>query len=212
MVELQLYRRGIRSRWILDAFLETPRHLFVPKELQSRAYMDAPLPIGAGQTISQPYMVAAMIRAGRLKDGDRVLDVGTGSGYQAAVLATMGLQVFSIERLPGLAEKARRVLKSLGLDNVKIRVGDGTLGWPEEGPFAAILAAAASPRPPAPLLTQLAEGGRLVIPLVEGRAQTLFAIEKRGGEMRYHRLEACAFVPLIGEYAWPAGDCSSGGL
>ncbi len=172
MVETQLKPRGIRCQRVLDAFLKVPRHKFVPEKLQQDAYRDCPLPIGEGQTISQPYMVASMTEALEVEPGHRVLEIGTGSGYQAAILAELGAEVYTVERIPSLAEQAERRLAELGY-RVHLRVGDGTLGWPEEAPFDRIIVTAGAPSLPPPLADQLAEGGRLAIPIDEGFSQVL---------------------------------------
>ena len=209
MVEKQLRGRGIRDDRVLEAFLEVPRHRFVPDKWIDRAYDDGPLPIGHDQTVSQPYMVAAMIRAARVSPGNRVLDIGTGSGYQAALLAAMKVQVFSVERIPELAGQAADRLAGLGYRDVRLRVADGTLGWEEYAPFESIIVGAASPRIPEPLLLQLRESGRLVIPLGRDYSQVLNIVTRKGDGYRTDRAERCVFVPLIGKYAWkrkPAAD------
>ncbi|MDE2927292.1 MAG: protein-L-isoaspartate(D-aspartate) O-methyltransferase [Acidobacteriota bacterium] len=209
MVEKQLRGRGIRDDRVLEAFLEVPRHRFVPDKWIERAYDDGPLPIGHDQTVSQPYMVAAMIRAARVSPGNRVLDIGTGSGYQAALLAAMKVQVFSVERIPELAGQAANRLAGLGYRDVRLRVADGTLGWEEYAPFESIIVGAASPRIPEPLLQQLRESGRLVIPLGRDYSQVLHIVTRKGDGYRTDRAERCVFVPLIGKYAWkrkPAAD------
>ena len=204
MVRQQLQARGIRDTAVLAAFAELPRHRFVPEAMQALAYADQALPIGGGQTISQPFVVAEMLELARVCPGARVLEVGTGSGYQAALLAEMGAQVHTIERLPALARRSRALLQALGYTEVALRLGDGSLGWPEAAPFDAILVAAGCPEPPPPpLLEQLAEGGRLVIPLEAGGYQELTVIIREGDAYRRERCEACAFVPLIGAHGWP---------
>ncbi len=203
MVREQLQRRGIRDQAVLAAFAEVPRHRFVPEAWQASAYADRPLAIGGGQTISQPFVVAEMLQLARIRPGARVLEVGTGSGYQAALLVAMGAEVFGIERLPALSRRAEARLAELGYGSVQLRVGDGTLGWPEAAPFEAIVVGAGSPAdPPAPLLEQLAEGGRLVIPLAEGDHQVLTVIVREADGYRRERHEPCAFVPLIGQHGW----------
>lgn len=209
MVDEQLRIRGIRDDRMLEAFLEVPRHRFVQDKWIERAYDDGPLPIGHDQTVSQPYMVAAMIKAARVSPGNRVLDIGTGSGYQAALLAAMKAQVFSVERIPELAGQAANRLAGLGYRNVRLRVADGTLGWEEYAPFESIIVGAASPRIPEPLLHQLSESGRLVIPLGRDYSQVLHIVTRKGDGYRTDRAERCVFVPLIGKYAWkrkPAAD------
>ncbi len=202
MVDEQLVRRGIADGRVLDAMRKVPRHRFVEEALQERAYGDHPLPIGEGQTISQPYMVAAMTQLLRLTGPEKVLEIGTGSGYQTAVLAELARRVCSIERLPALATRARQVLEELGYTNAVIRIGDGTYGWPDEAPFDRILIAAGAPAVPAPLFQQLAEGGRLVAPIGEAQSQTLHVVEKVDGEMRTSTDCGCVFVKLVGKYGW----------
>lgn len=202
MVEQQLRARGIRDDRILEAFLGVPRHHFVPDKWIERAYDDGPIPIGHDQTVSQPYMTAAMIQAARVSPGNRVLDVGTGSGYQATVLAAMRAQVFTVERIPELAGQAAGRLAELGYRDVRQRVADGTLGWEEYAPFDSIIVGAASPRVPEPLLQQLRESGRLVIPVGRDYSQVLHIVTRTGDGYRTDRAERCVFVPLIGEFAW----------
>lgn len=195
----ELVRMGIRDPEVLRAMAEVPRERFVPPELKHLAWENRPLPIGAGQTISQPYIVARMTELLRVYPGAKVLEVGTGSGYQAAVLAHLGAEVYSIERIPELAERAARTLEELGYQ-VRVRVGDGTEGWPEEAPFDRIIITAAAKRVPEPLLEQLADGGVLVAPLGDFWLQYLTVIEKRGGKLRREVGEPCAFVPLVGKW------------
>jgi protein-L-isoaspartate(D-aspartate) O-methyltransferase len=202
MIEKQLRRRGITDSAVLAAMEAVPRHEFVPGELRPRAYEDAPLPIGAGQTISQPYMVAAMTAALRLRPGDRVLEIGTGCGYQAAVLSRLTKEVFTIECCTELATAASERLTRLGYGNVHVHCGDGTLGLPELAPFDAILAAAAAPAVPQPLLTQLADHGRMILPIGDAEHQELRLIEKQGSEFLTTALEGCRFVPLVGHHGW----------
>jgi protein-L-isoaspartate(D-aspartate) O-methyltransferase len=206
MVERQIRARGLHHPRVLAAMLEVPRHLFVPEAYRAAAYEDRPLPIGEGQTISQPYMVAAMTAALDPQPSDRVLEVGTGSGYQAAVLARLAREVITIERHATLAARAERVLQELGVTNVRVVVGDGSLGYPEGQPYDGILVTAAAPAVPETLRAQLAVGGRLVIPVggpgfqelvVETRRPTGFAREVR---------EGCVFVPLIGAHGYPESD------
>jgi protein-L-isoaspartate(D-aspartate) O-methyltransferase len=198
MVARQLQRRDITDPRVLVAMGTVPRHRFVPAALASRAYGDYPLPIGEGQTISQPYIVALMTQWAEVAPGDKVLEVGTGSGYQAAVLSELTDQVFSIEILPELARRAAARLKELGYGRVRVRCGDGYQGWPEEAPFDAILVTAAAPRVPPALAAQLKEGGRLVIPLgPSGGAQTLMRYRKVKGNLVEEASLAVRFVPLV---------------
>jgi protein-L-isoaspartate(D-aspartate) O-methyltransferase len=202
MVESQLRGRGIRSPQVLDAMLGVPRHEFVPLRSQSDAYTDQPLPIGIGQTISQPLMVAAMTEALELTGNERVLEIGTGSGYQTAVLARLAQMVWTVEYRPELAQAARERLARLGCRNVQLREGDGGMGWSEQSPFDAILVAAAAPSPPPPLLEQLGEGGRLVIPIGGKPHQELLQFRKQDGRIARRRLYPCRFVPLAGIHGW----------
>lgn len=202
MVEEQIRDRGVTSRRILEVLLDVPRHLFVPADVISMAYADQPLPIGEGQTISQPYMVAVMAEALELSRDDRVLEVGTGSGYQAAVLARLAREVFTVECHAPLATAARKRLEQLGYTNVHVHAGDGTLGLAEFAPFDAIVVTAAAPHVPAPLLAQLAEGGRLVIPVGHPEQQELLQVCKCGGQTSSRGLHYCRFVPLVGRYGW----------
>jgi protein-L-isoaspartate(D-aspartate) O-methyltransferase len=202
MVEEQLGRRGITDARILDAMRQVPRHLFVEEALRERAYGDHPLPIGEQQTISQPYIVALMTSLLAMAGPEKVLEIGTGSGYQTAVLARLARRVCSIERLPGLATRARALLEGLGYTTVWIRVGNGALGWPDEAPFDRILVTAGGPSVPPPLFQQLAEGGRMVLPIGEAASQTLTLVEKLEGTMRTTPHGDCMFVKLVGKYAW----------
>jgi len=204
MVDDQLARRGITDARVLAAMRKVPRHLFVDEALRDRAYGDHALPIGEEQTISQPYIVALMSSLLQLTGQEKVLEVGTGSGYQAAVLAELARRVCTIERLPRLAQRARTLLESLGYSNVWVRVGGGTLGWPDEAPFDRILVAAGGPAVPPPLFEQLAPHGRLILPLGEADAQTLTVVENDGGVMKLTPHGDCKFVRLVGKYAWEA--------
>ena len=204
MVQEQLELRGISDPRLLEAFRRVPRHLFVPPEQQAQAYEDHPIPIGAGQTISQPYMVALMVQLLKLQGHERILEVGTGSGYQLAILAELALEVYSIERLPELAAGALGRLERLGFLNVHISPGNGSLGWPEHAPYDGVVVAAGSPGIPQPLVDQLVDGGRLVIPVGSPQTQTLTLAEKRSGQVRLTALTQCVFVPLVGEHGWPA--------
>jgi protein-L-isoaspartate(D-aspartate) O-methyltransferase len=201
MVATQLRRRGITDSRVLAAMSSVRREEFVPAELRGRAYEDAPLPIGEDQTISQPYMVAAMTAALRLSGGERVLEIGSGSGYQAAILASLAREVFAVEWRPKLAEEASERLQKLHF-NVNVHCGDGTLGLPQHAPFDAILVAAAAPGVPPPLLEQLSEGGRMVVPVGDIKNQELRLIERVHGTFRTIMLESCRFVPLIGVHGW----------
>jgi protein-L-isoaspartate(D-aspartate) O-methyltransferase len=203
MVDRQLRARGIRSEPVLRAMGTVPRERFLPPGRSSDAYRDQALPIAHGQTISQPYMVAVMTEALNLSEEDRVLEVGTGSGYQTAVLSLLARGVWSIERIPYLLEEARHVLRDLGADNIQLRVGDGTLGWPEEGPFDAILVTAGSPGIPESLKAQLSpDGGRLVIPVGDRFLQELVRLTRNGDDFREERILGCRFVPLVGAEGW----------
>ena len=200
MVREQLISRGIRDKRVLDAMSSIPRHLFVDRSLWSRAYGDHPLPIGEGQTISQPYVVALMTEALGLKPSDRVLEIGTGSGYQAAVLAEMVKEVYTIEIRKGLKERAERLLKELGYKNVKVRHADGYYGWQEYAPFDAIIITASANHIPPPLIKQLRDGGRLIIPLGSTvYYQTLTLVTKKGEDLEIEQMGGVAFVPMIGE-------------
>jgi len=198
----ELRALGIHDKRVLAAMARVPRHLFVPPELLPYAYEDRPLPIGAGQTISQPYIVALSTQALALSPQDRVLEIGTGSGYQAAILAELASEVYTVERLAELSQGAQERLGKLGYKNLHFRVGDGTKGWPEEAPFDGILVTAAAPRAPKSLLDQLAEGGRLVIPIGGRESQDLWLIEKHARRLEKVYLCPCTFVPLIGEEGW----------
>ncbi|NPA15098.1 MAG: protein-L-isoaspartate(D-aspartate) O-methyltransferase [Deferribacteres bacterium] len=203
LVEL-LRKKGIRDERVLNAILRVPRHLFVPPELVDRAYDDRPLPIGKGQTISQPYIVALMTEALGIDEDSRVLEIGTGSGYQAAVLAEIAKDVYTVERIPELSERARKIIEGLGYKNVFFKVGDGTCGWPEHAPYDAIIVTAASPRIPKPLIKQLKVGGRLVIPVGNELTQELLRITKitEDGKVDIESLGGCVFVKLKGKYGW----------
>jgi protein-L-isoaspartate(D-aspartate) O-methyltransferase len=202
MIETQLRRRGIRDARVLAAMSSVPRHEFVPAEFRKRAYEDAPLPIGDGQTISQPYMVAAMTAALDLHGSEHVLEIGAGCGYQAAVLSSLAKEIITIECRAELATAAAGRLSRLGYRNVHVHCGDGTLGLPELGPFNAILVAAGAPGLPVPLVAQLAEGGRMVVPVGTLENQELQLIERSRGTFRTTVLEPCRFVPLIGAHGW----------
>lgn len=200
----RLRDQGIQDLAVLRAFAETPRHLFVPAAIRHRAYEDGALPIGAGQTISQPFTQARYLEALRLRGTERVLEIGTGSGYQTALLAHLASQVFSVERVRELAEHARVALRAAEVRNVSVLLGDGTLGWNAYAPYDAIVIAAGGPEIPAPLVEQLALGGRLLIPLGDRRAQTLTLIERVAEGTRQTPLGAALFVPLVGEHGFDA--------
>ena len=202
MVTRQISDRGIHSPRVLDAMQSVERHLFVPHEHVFRAYADEPLPIGEGQTISQPFMVAAMADALALEADERVLEIGAGSGYQAAVISQLALEVIAVEAQPHLAASARDRLKRLGYTNIRVELGDGSMGRPAEAPYDAILVTAAAPAIPPPLLEQLAEGGRLVIPVGAEDQQELLRIVKHRGGLAQKSLYACRFVLLLGRYGW----------
>ncbi len=205
MVERQLRRRDIVDERVLEAMERVPRELFIPEKVRTRAYDDAALPIGSGQTISQPYMVARICEALSLRGHERVLDVGTGSGYQAAVLAELAGEVHTIERIPELAEAARAALEAAGYgDRVHVHVGDGTLGLPEQAPFAAIAVAAAAPGLPTTLYDQLEERGRLVVPIGGRRGQQLQLIVRSPEGPAVVKSVPCRFVPLVGEEGFSA--------
>jgi protein-L-isoaspartate(D-aspartate) O-methyltransferase len=203
MVRGQIARRGLRDPRLLAAFEAVPRHLFVPADYRHLAYADGPLPIGYGQTISQPYIVALMTSLLELRGGERVLEVGTGSGYQAAILGHLAAEVHSVERVPELGGGAETLLQELKITNVHCHIGDGSLGWPEAAPYDGILVAAAAPDVPQPLLDQLKDGGRLVIPVGDSGYQMLQVWTKRGGHSDCREVTAVAFVPLRGKHGWP---------
>jgi len=197
MVEEQLIDRGIKDKHVLKAMHSVPRHKFVPQQYVGKAYQDGPLPIGHNQTISQPYIVAYMVETADIQAGERVLDIGTGSGYQAAVLGEIAKSVYTIEIIKELGEQARETLNELGYDNVHVRIGDGYKGWPEKAPFDAILVAAAIQEVPDPLIEQLAEGGRMLIPVgPKDRLQYLQLLRKKNGEIKRERLVPVRFVPF----------------
>ncbi len=209
MVDAQIRARGIRDQRVLAAMEKIPRHIFVDDGLKEQAYLDNPLPIGEGQTISQPYIVALMTEAMEIGPKDNVLEIGTGSGYQTAILAELAGQVFSVERIALLASKARRCLDALGYFNVAIRVGDGTYGWKEESPFHAIIVTAGGPALPRQFISQLAVGGRIVLPIGDHHVQALYKVTKLSDDpedLKKENLGGCRFVDLIGEYAWGSGQ------
>ena len=202
MVESQIRARGVRDQKVLDAMRAVPRHLFVEKGLQGHAYEDYPLPIGEEQTISQPYMVALMTEALELNATDVVLEIGTGCGYQAAILAEIAAKVYTIERIPSLAARAQETLAELGYVNIFVKSADGTLGWKEHAPFDAIITTAGAPEIPEPLKEQLADNGRLVIPVGDRFSQDLLKAMRKGNSFSQMNLGGCRFVKLIGEHGW----------
>jgi protein-L-isoaspartate(D-aspartate) O-methyltransferase len=202
MVEEQIRTRGIRNERVLAAIEKVPRHLFVPENLKRAAYEDRPLPIGEGQTISQPYIVALMTDLLDPHAGDRILEIGAGSGYQAAILAELASEVITLERLPSVAAQARRNLSLAGSRRVEVIVADGTLGYPPKAPYQGILITAGAPEVPPPLIAQLADGGRLVAPVGPHGIQELVRIAKEGERIRMESHGGVVFVPLIGEYGW----------
>jgi protein-L-isoaspartate(D-aspartate) O-methyltransferase len=202
MVTEQIEGRGLNNPRLLEAFRRVPRHCFVPLNQQYLAYIDGPLSIGDGQTISQPYIVALMTSLAALQGDENVLEIGTGSGYQAAILACLAKTVHTIERFASLANRARQVLTQRGFDNVQVHEGDGTLGWVETAPYQAVLITAAAPYPPKPILEQLSEGGRLVLPLGDRNAQDLQVWTRQGEHFTTDSIIPVSFVPLRGKYGW----------
>jgi len=207
MVEKDIEGRGIRDERVLDAMRKVPRHLFIQGHLKSRAYEDFPLPIGEGQTISQPYMVALMTQALKLAGTESVLEIGTGSGYQTAILAELCERVYSVERIPSLAGSSRNVLDSLGYKNILVRLSDGTLGWEEHAPYDRILVTAGSPGIPMPLTQQLKEGGMMVIPVGGDYSQTLTRMTlEKDGHLKEEKMDGCIFVKLVGRHGWEENE------
>jgi protein-L-isoaspartate(D-aspartate) O-methyltransferase len=202
MVRTQLIPREIKDERLLRVMRKVPRHLFVDESIQHKAYEDMALPIGEGQTISQPYMVAIMTELLELKGNEKVLEVGTGSGYQAAILAELSKEVYSVERFEALAQRAQEKFRSLGYVNIYVRVGDGTLGWPEEAPFDRIIVTAGTPRIPEPFIQQLSQGGIIVAPVGERFAQQILKVKKSEGKLSKGYYTPCVFVPLVGRYGW----------
>jgi protein-L-isoaspartate(D-aspartate) O-methyltransferase len=203
MVETQIVARGVKDRRVINAMLKVPRHLFVDEALWPEAYDDHPLPIGEKQTISQPYIVALMSELLRLTGTEKVLEIGTGSGYQCAILAELADQVYTIERIPAIAKRARKIFDQLKYTNVIIHIGDGTLGWKEHSPYDGIIVTAAAPRPPGSLLEQLAMGGRLVIPIGDEFSQDLIVFTREDkNNYSEENYGSCRFVKLIGEQGW----------
>lgn len=202
MVEDQLRRRGIHDQRVLEAMAKIPRHSFVSPEYQAAAYEDRPLPIGEGQTISQPYMVAVMTQSLELTGGERVLEIGTGSGYQTATLAELAKTIFTVERIQVLIQRAQKVLQNLGYENIFFLHGDGTKGWREDSPFEGIIVTAGAPEVPQMLTSQLADGGRLVIPVGPRYTQTLYKVTRKGNRFMEEDITGCVFVPLLGDFGW----------
>jgi len=202
MVEEQLAGHGIRDERVLDALRVVPRHLFVPDEVADQAYEDHPVAIGQGQTISQPYMVACMTEALQLRGGEKVLEIGSGSGYQTAVLKALNADVYSIERLPELSDRARGNVERAGFTGVHYRVGDGSRGWPEEAPFDRVIVTAGAPTMPVSLVEQLREGGSMVIPVGGEEQQELLLVRRGAGRVTRDRICSCLFVKLWGEEGW----------
>lgn len=202
MVEIQLVSRNIKDRRVLDAMKKVSRHLFIGEDLWYKAYDDMALPLDEGQTISQPYMVAVMTELLELRGCEKVLEVGTGSGYQAAILAELSKEVYTIERIRSLSERAGKILMSLGYENIYLIVGDGTLGLPGNAPFDRIMITAATPVIPEPLIEQLSENGIIVAPVGDKFSQQLIRVEKKNGQLSSAYHTPCVFVPLIGEFGW----------
>lgn len=202
MVEEQLSGRGIKDLSVMEVLSRVPRHLFVDSSLQHRAYGDCPLPIGENQTISQPYIVALMTEALQLKENDRVLEIGTGSGYQTAILAELVSQVFTIERVKSLVQRTKELLEGLKYKNIVFKTFDGTYGWRDQSPFDAILVSAATPSIPVALIEQLSDKGRLVAPVGGKESQDLVVLNKNGDRVMERKIGGCKFVPLIGKFAW----------
>jgi protein-L-isoaspartate(D-aspartate) O-methyltransferase len=201
-----LREKGIRDLSVLRAIEMTPRHAFVPTGLRHRAYEDAPLPIGNGQTISQPWVHARYLELLELTGKERVLEIGTGSGYQTVLLAHLVAQVFSIERIPALFQQAREAIQKAGVRNVSLLLGDGTVGWREYAPYDAILVGAGAPSLPQPLIDQLAEGGRLLVPVGDRDEQKLIVAQRRGGKIETREVAPVRFVPLLGTHGWSASE------
>lgn len=202
MVAYQLQARGIKDKKVLAAFRKVPREEFIPQQYRDQSYGDYPMPIGFGQTISQPYMVALMTECLNLKETDKVLEIGTGSGYQAAILAELCAEVYTVERLASLTEASKKILAELGYTNTKLKVDDGSLGWKEFTPYNGIIVTCGAPSVPEPLKEQLADGGRLVIPVGGDFSQVLTIIEKTKAGFSETEVCGCVFVPLIGKYGW----------
>ncbi len=209
MVSQQLEVRGITDHRVLDAMRTVPRHLFVPEPHRFQAYEDCPLPIGHGQTISQPYIVALMLEALELTGQENVLEVGTGSGYQAALLGLLANQVYTVEIIPELTSRAQEILSELGYENIQVRVANGSIGWKAAAPYDAIIVAAASPSIPRSLFDQLADSGKLVVPVGDLYGQDLLRVQNQHGKLISTNLGPCAFVPLVGKEGWKSGTYTS---
>jgi len=202
MVKEQIIARGVKDERVIDAMMKVPRHLFVDKTYYHQSYNDYPLPIGNGQTISQPYMVAVMTELLELKGNESVLEIGTGSGYQTAILALLCARVFTIERISELSFRARKILNELGFNNINFLIGDGSVGWPDFAPYDGIIVTAGAPDVPRELIDQLSEKGRMVIPIGGEYMQTLNVIKKHKGSILRKELFECTFVPLVGKKGW----------
>ncbi|MEW6068588.1 MAG: protein-L-isoaspartate(D-aspartate) O-methyltransferase [Nitrospirota bacterium] len=202
MVKTQLVPRGIKDERVLNAMRKVPRHIFVAEHIQHKAYDDTALSIGESQTISQPYMVAVMTELLEIKGNERVLEVGTGSGYQVAILAELAKEVYSVERIAALSKKAEEKIRSLGYNNTYFKVGDGTLGWPEQAPFDRIIITAGTPKIPEPITGQLSEGGLIIAPVGDRFSQQILKLKKSQGKFSETFHTPCVFVPLIGKYGW----------
>lgn len=203
MVGQQLAARGIKDQRVLSIFSKVERHKFIPQDLRSSAYADFPIPIAEGQTISQPYIVALMTESLDLTGKEKILEIGTGSGYQTVILAELASEIYTIERFEALANKAQALFNELGYKNIKIKVGDGSLGWAEEAVFDRIIVTAAAPNIPLPFIEQLADNGKLILPLGESFSQVLTLVEKTGAKLITREICGCVFVPLVGKYGWP---------
>lgn len=202
MIEKQLKKRGINDQRLIESFREVPRHLFVPEDQKPHAYSDRPLPIGEGQTISQPYIVALMTNLLSVYSDHAVLEIGTGSGYQTAILATLGETIYSVEKRGGLQESARKIHQKLDLNNIKYKTGDGTKGWSKHAPFDRIIGTGSVPEIPESLINQLKDPGRLVIPAGGRRQQRLVVLIKEEGKIKKEKKSYCSFLPLIGDQGW----------
>lgn len=203
MVREQIVPRGIKNQQVIDVLRKVPRHKFIDQKYLKEAYNDHPLPLAHGQTISQPYIVALMTELLELYGDEKVLEIGTGSGYQTAILAELAETVYSVDRIPELSQEAQQTLRQLGYKNIQLQVRDGSVGWQEFAPYDRIIVTASAPNIPQPLIDQLKEGGKIVIPLGSSFGQDLVVGEKHKGEMKIFDCGKCVFVPLIGEFGWP---------